>query len=483
MNDESKTKNEHIGELAELRDKVSRLKKAKAEPCLPDLDLAPFIDLIEYTNDAMFLIDPETGRFLLVNDMACSNLGYDRDELLEKRVTDIEAILPDNFSWKKHTKAVRNANGMVLEGVHKRKGGSTFPAEISVKFTHNHNNRYMVAVARDITRRKRAEETLQKTYDELEQIVEKRTEELMQANRSLMESKRDLAIAQEITHLGHWKLDSETYEVIASDELLRIFGINREEVTFESLVEIVHPEDRGADIPIFRKEVESGENWDVEHRLCCKDGTEKVVHAVGNVISSETGKAFKIIGTVQDITERKRNEDRFRELMHLDEVTGIANRRSYEKAIKNEWNRAKRSKTPLSIIMVDIDYFKPYNDTYGHAAGDDCLRHVAQALKTSVLRAGDLLARYGGEEFAVILPGSDKGAATTLGEILRQNVESLEIEHSGSTISKYVTISLGVATTVPGGARDHHALASAADMALYRAKAEGRNRIIVSDSI
>ena len=132
--------------------------------------------------------------------------------------------------------------------------------------------------------------------------------------------------------------------------------------------------------------------------------------------------------------------------------------------------------------MLDIDYFKPYNDTYGHTEGDDCLNYVAQALNKSILRAGDLLARYGGEEFVVILPGSDKDGASKLAERLRKKVESLEIMHSGSKISEYVTISLGVASMIPGDNEGPEVLVSTADKELYKAKAEGRNRVKISES-
>ena len=183
----------------------------------------------------------------------------------------------------------------------------------------------------------------------------------------------------------------------------------------------------------------------------------------------------------QDIIKRKLIKDTLKEEPYLDELTGIANRRSYDKAIKNEWNRMKRMKTPISVILLDIDYFKPYNDTYGHLEGDDSLRFVAKTLKTSILRAGDLLARYDGEEFVIILPGSDKSGATKLAEKLRKKIESFRIEHSGSAISEYITISLGVASMIPGESGGPDALVTAADRALYRAKAEGRNRVIVSE--
>ncbi|MEE8574233.1 MAG: diguanylate cyclase, partial [Thermodesulfobacteriota bacterium] len=179
------------------------------------------------------------------------------------------------------------------------------------------------------------------------------------------------------------------------------------------------------------------------------------------------------------LEEKLKTEEKLRELTYFDDLTGVGNRRSYNKAIDSEWNRAKRRGTILSVIMVDIDYFKPYNDLFGHIAGDECLRKIAQAIKSVITRSGDLVARYGGEEFIVILPDSDNEMASKLAEKLREKVESLEIRHPDSEEFGVVTISLGVATMIPKeeGAPDE--LVSAADNELYKAKKAGRNCIKV----
>ncbi len=167
--------------------------------------------------------------------------------------------------------------------------------------------------------------------------------------------------------------------------------------------------------------------------------------------------------------------EKLEELTYIDDLTGIANRRSYNKAVVSEWNRAMRWETSLSLIMVDIDYFKLYNDSMGHVAGDECLRNIAQALKSRIVRAGDLIARYGGEEFVVILPNTDLAAAGRLAELMRKKVESLEIKHPDSKVSGSVTISLGVASMVPDKEDISDELVSAADNELYKAKEGGRN--------
>lgn len=164
------------------------------------------------------------------------------------------------------------------------------------------------------------------------------------------------------------------------------------------------------------------------------------------------------------------------DLAHLDGLTGIANRRRFEEYYGVEWRRAQRDFSALSLIMADIDYFKAYNDNYGHQAGDDCLKKIAKNLQSGLRRAGDLVARYGGEEFITVLPGTGEKGAVTVAEVLRRGVITLAIPHHYSRVSDIVTISLGVATVLPGPDFSPEKLVLAADQALYQAKEEGRDR-------
>ena len=167
----------------------------------------------------------------------------------------------------------------------------------------------------------------------------------------------------------------------------------------------------------------------------------------------------------------------------VDGLTGLANRRLFDKAIKKEFKRAKREENNISLIMADIDNFKDYNDTYGHQAGDDCLKKIAKVLKKSTKRPADLAARYGGEEFAIILPATDKQGAIKLAEEIRKKVISLKLEHKESDVSDYVTISFGVNSTKPHNKVDEESIEKFienADKALYEAKENGRNRVIAN---
>lgn len=163
-----------------------------------------------------------------------------------------------------------------------------------------------------------------------------------------------------------------------------------------------------------------------------------------------------------------------------DPLTNIWNRRHLDKSLDLEWRRGTRLGKKISLIFIDIDCFKAYNDCYGHPVGDICLKQVAKVLEQSCKRAGDLVARYGGEEFVVILPNTEEGEALVVAESIRVSVEKIRIPHKDSLISEYVTISLGVATMVPSIESSPKDLIKAADKALYEAKTEGRNRVIMA---
>jgi diguanylate cyclase (GGDEF)-like protein len=170
------------------------------------------------------------------------------------------------------------------------------------------------------------------------------------------------------------------------------------------------------------------------------------------------------------------------DLSNLDGLTQIHNRRYFDETLSREFLYARRHKSTLSIAMCDIDEFKAFNDAYGHQAGDDCLKQVAQALDNVLKRPGDLVARYGGEEFCIILPNTDADGALLIGNLLQSRVESLKISHKASMVSRYVTISIGVAT-YHGDDPNKDTLMSKADRALYKAKASGKNYVVSFEDI
>ena len=179
---------------------------------------------------------------------------------------------------------------------------------------------------------------------------------------------------------------------------------------------------------------------------------------------------------IQNHLMLKRQRDQLANMSMIDGLTGIANRRRFDDHIEQELRRASRNKAPLALLLLDIDDFKAYNDTYGHARGDDCLRNVAQEIKNFLRRPSDLVARYGGEEFAVVLPDTPPEAADMLAEKIRAGIEALNIPHKAARAADHVTVSIGAAICPPDALLTKSQLIEAADAQLYTSKRAGRNR-------
>ena len=184
-----------------------------------------------------------------------------------------------------------------------------------------------------------------------------------------------------------------------------------------------------------------------------------------------------LIARVNIHIKLKLKSEMLEELALLDGLMDIPNRRGLEKMLTTEWGRAKRSGMPLSVLMIDIDFFKAFNDNYGHGAGDECLKKVAQALEKGLMRPSDFIGRYGGEEFAVILPDCNENGAALVAENLRERVAALKISHAHSAVTGHVTVSIGHATRIVAADSSWPALTDEADKALYLAKKRGRNQI------
>lgn len=197
-------------------------------------------------------------------------------------------------------------------------------------------------------------------------------------------------------------------------------------------------------------------------------------HSKSYLAQQQRDAAYRELHALQIELEKKNSE--LQRLSCLDGLTGISNRRRFDEYLAQEWLRVARSGEPLSLIMVDIDHFKAYNDHYGHQGGDDCLRRVARSLDAALQRPSDLATRYGGEEFAIVLPDTDLDGAALIAEKLRAGVEALGVPHAHSNTADHVTISLGVASIVPREGGLPATLVTLADEALYQAKHAGRNR-------
>jgi len=237
---------------------------------------------------------------------------------------------------------------------------------------------------------------------------------------------------------------------------------------------------------LLKQHLENNVAYDCEHRLRMKSGEYRWFRTRGLAERDDSGKPVRMGGSIQDISDIKEAEQRLKvinkELEKLalrDSMTGIANRRMFDHLLENEWARAQRSQQPLSLLFIDIDFFKQYNDCYGHQAGDDCLKQIAKTLSFIARRPADLAARYGGEEFVVLLPETGKEHARRLAELCHTAVIEQGIPHEASEVSDVVTISVGVCSIQVTTGMQAQALIEAADKAQYQAKKNGRNRVEV----
>ena len=270
-------------------------------------------------------------------------------------------------------------------------------------------------------------------------------------------------------------LDPRLHVISANPGFTKITGFAAEAVVGNALP-LFGPEHDDTEQQI-RSRLQLAAHWDGTLWATRADGESFPMEASIDVVRDARGQARQHVMVFRDVTVQKRLEDRLRELSSTDALTLLANRRSFDETLEREWHRAMRSGEPVSLLMIDIDHFKPYNDIYGHLAGDRCLQQVATALAGAVAHEDALVARYGGEEFAVILPRCDAVTAATLAETLRQRIQALAIAHRGNPDSGRVTISVGLSTRMPPQTDDFHELMHSADQALYRAKEHGRNSV------
>ncbi|MBR0669415.1 diguanylate cyclase [Roseomonas hellenica] len=278
------------------------------------------------------------------------------------------------------------------------------------------------------------------------------------------------------------RLDLSGRRLYVSPSAERIFGRPAVELIGCSPLEHIAPQDRGAAEASMTRLRAGAKAVLAEYRILRPDGETVWVEASASTIINEaTGEPEGIVAVIRDVTERKMLEEDLARLARTDGLTGLANRRAFDGALASEWLRARREQTPLSLLLIDVDHFKLFNDTYGHPQGDDCLRKVASAAAGVVRRPADLVARYGGEEIAILLPNTPPAGAALVAEEVRAAVEAIGLTHEGNPPSGVVTVSIGLAAALsPANFSDPMALVSASDAALYRAKRAGRNRVIGS---
>lgn len=282
-----------------------------------------------------------------------------------------------------------------------------------------------------------------------------------------------------------WKLDWATMKfAYIGPQIEALLGWSADSwVSVEDWAMRMHPEDREYVVNFCVSQSQAGVDHEADYRALTKDNGYVWIRDVVHVVRNDSGEVEALIGFMFDITERKKNEEQLlrlqKELEVLsfkDGLTNIANRRRFDSSFELEWERARGECRPLSILLFDVDYFKQYNDLYGHTQGDKCLVEIAQTLSLALDGPRDLVARFGGEEFVVLLPEADADAARKVAERCQRLLHKKAIVHALSPHGRRVTVSIGAGTIVPDGKAERAGFIKAVDQQLYAAKKNGRDR-------
>jgi diguanylate cyclase (GGDEF)-like protein/PAS domain S-box-containing protein len=334
---------------------------------------------------------------------------------------------------------------------------------------------------------------LKKKYEDLcSQMDEILMETMERSNRIVMDAEISNLIMNQVFNASNdaiWAID-KSYKVIRVNKmLLSLIGKPANEVIGAKCYELLPESCEGPDRCPMKQMLKGTPIVEQEKALIDEHGASIPFQVTYTPLSSLDMSTIGMVETWENIAERKHAEEILQlahhELERLateDGLTKLANRRHFDEYLEREWLRQIRNKKPISLMLCDVDFFKYYNDLYGHQAGDLCLKAVAESLQKKVERPGDLNARYGGEEFVVVMPETDSAGAWHVAENIRQEIVSRQIPHSRSTAAPFVTISCGLATILPATDIEPKVLIEMADQALYRAKQNGRNRTVIYDA-
>lgn len=404
------------------------------------------------TELAMFSVAGPDGYFREVNPAFERLLGRSRDDLLAHSV--FEFVLPADIP--KTLQGLAELDNGIREVAFENRwlhadGSTRWLAWVA---KHDGGSGLWYATARDVTEYRRVQESLQ-------------------------EVQQRLSLALSVAQAGSWdwNIDQERLMLDPGSEVLLGLIPNQFSGTAKELLRRIHRKDRRRLLELLRTLDKADDILDGDFRLLDESKGTRYIALRGRVVArTRRGRPQRAVGIGFDVTSQKALEEQLLALVMHDPLTGVRNRRSFDQSLRNEWRRCARSQRPLSVLMIDIDEFKRFNDGFGHQAGDEALCAVARALSDAVNPSADLIARYGGEEFVVLLPDAGIAQATATAERLLDAVRQLELAHLGSAHG-VVTVSIGQATVVPSADARSIELLAAADQALYRAKAAGRNRV------
>ncbi len=330
---------------------------------------------------------------------------------------------------------------------------------------------------------------IRKKYDDLcRQMDEILMETMERSNRIVMETEISNLIMNQVFNAsndGIWAIDRQFRVIRINKKLMDLLGIPAKDIVGAKCYDLLGGVCREQGQCPMERITEGERTVQQEKSIPFQSGNPIPLMVISTPLTNLEQRIIGLVETFTDISERKVAERRLqqanRELERLateDGLTKLFNRRSFDRYLEVEWRRQARTHNQIALIMCDVDYFKKFNDHYGHQAGDACLQSVANCIRKRVCRSSDLSARYGGEEFAVIMPETDIHGARHVAEMIRQELTKMQIPHSCSSVAPYVTVSFGIAALFPSNSTKPQVLIEMADQALYGAKQKGRNCVV-----
>ncbi len=410
--------------------------------------------LFEQMADAVYLLDPVTSNVLWCNRIAHEELGYSADEVLNHSVLSLQKDVKGAPQWSEIAQVIRSQSTFTFVGCHLHKNGHEIPVEVNTTHFVVDGNEYFLSVSRNISNRVAFEQDFQER-----------------------DSRIRYALHEVSDGLWEWELDNDY--VFFSPQLKKMLGYGPDEMTphVETWKSNVHPDDIDKVIQVLQDHLQGRRPiYKAEYRLRNRNGHYIWVHDAGKVCQrDDEGQPTHVIGMVRNISDHKAVQMQLENLAHEDVLTGLPNRRHGEKFAQVALETARKTGAPLSLAVIDLDFFKQINDFYGHAKGDEALKFIAELLNGSKPE-GSLCYRWGGEEFVLILPDFDLEAAQEISENLHQLIAQANWQSIGV---EPVTLSIGVVECNQENTEfnDYFKLA---DLAVYQAKNNGRNQTILA---
>ena len=441
-----------------------------------------FSTIFHTTPDPVWIATLAEGKVLNVNESFCQFWGDSQENIVGKSCLELNVwdTLDDLNYFKQQL--INEGSLLNFKVVVRTRSQQTRTVLMSARVECLDEQDCVIGVMRDVS----------DLYDELR--LRKLAEDHLRKSQHFIE--RIAYLTPNLLYIYDFIEQRNVYTNRSVAEILGYSAAEIQEMGANLFPTICHPDDLHRVYETMQQcyHLRDHEFTEIEYRIKDAQGQWRWLYSRDTVFSrTADGQVKQILGTSQDISKRKQVELALREAeynlrlvnqelekqVNTDGLTQIANRRCFDHCLEQEWQRLYREQQPLSLLLFDVDYFKLYNDSYGHQLGDECLIKIAQSVQEIVCRPADLVARYGGEEFAVILPNTDLPGAMAIAQRIHATIQDLAIPHQASKIGNLVTISLGITSLIPSPVLSAIDMIEQADQALYRAKEQGRNQSVI----